>query len=105
MATCKLDISTSPTFRRDLKRLRKKFRDIDEGLQSLKKRIEADYSVVCVFLEDLSTLYAVWCYHRPNADIVKVDDILPLIVKLKHALLNPISDLDEDDEAATTVGH
>lgn len=47
MARCKVDCTSSPTLARLFKKLRKKYRHIDEDLAAIVPEIEADYTCNC----------------------------------------------------------
>jgi len=44
LSKCKLDFSTSPSFRKALKKLKRDFPHIDQDCESLKRLIEADHA-------------------------------------------------------------
>lgn len=136
LAKCKLDITSSPNLRRDVKRLAKTYPHIRSDLESLKLVIESDYSsprvnanrlmmpkhpelqgkvwkydckssdinkhqresarLVCMFLNDTETLYAVHCFVRPNNSHVEPKAMAQCMKDLRAALANPIK-IDEED--------
>ena len=142
MATCKLDTSTSPNIRRDIKKLSKKFHDLDDGLKTLITSVESDHTsachatrlrfpqhpelqgkvwkydlscpslkkhpresmrLICIFLDDPKKLYAIWCFHRPGNDAILGKDVAPLVAALKHAILNPGTQEDEETDETNVL--
>lgn len=47
MARCKVDVTTSPTLAKLLRKLRKKYRHIEQDLMAVVPEIAADYTLAC----------------------------------------------------------